>query len=327
MTTTTRWGILGTGNIAKQFARGLADTPDAVLEAVGSRTQESADTFAEQFSIPTRHASYEGLANDPEIDAIYVSTPHPFHKDNSILCLEAGKAVICEKPFTINAAEAEAVVQIARDQGVFLMEAMWSRYFPAMRQVKEWLDEGAIGDVRIVSADFGFRAGVNPEGRLFNPALGGGALLDVGIYVTSFASFVLGPNPTRIQSLANIGETGVDEQNTILLGYENGAMAMLTSAVRTSTPHEARIIGTDGTITIPTHFWKAEKAVLRAGDRVEEVEIKPTGNGYNYEAAEVGRCLNAGLLESPTMPLDETIALMKILDAIRADWGLTYPME
>ncbi|MFT7692526.1 MAG: dihydrodiol dehydrogenase / D-xylose 1-dehydrogenase (NADP), partial [Candidatus Latescibacterota bacterium] len=211
MTNTTRWGILGSGSIAKQFARGLADTPNAVLQSVGSRAQKSADAFADQFDIPTRHASYEALANDPEIDAIYVSTPHPFHKDNSILCLEAGKAVICEKPFAINAAEAEAVVQVARDQGVFLMEAMWSRYFPAMVKVKEWLDEGAIGDVRIVSADFGFRTGINPEGRLFNPALGGGALLDVGIYVTSFASFVLGPNPTRIQSLANIGETGVDE--------------------------------------------------------------------------------------------------------------------
>lgn len=327
MTHTTRWGILGSGNIAKQFARGLAETPDTVLQAVGSRAQKSADAFADQFDIPTRHASYEALANDREIDAIYVSTPHPFHKDNSILCLEAGKAVLCEKPFTINATEAEAVVQVARAKGVFLMEAMWSRYLPAMVKVKEWLDEGAIGDVRIVSADFGFRTGVNPAGRLFNPALGGGALLDVGIYVTSFASFVLGAHPTRIQSLANIGETGVDEQNTILLGYENGAMATLTSAVRTSTPHEARIIGTDGSITIPTHFWKAEKATLTAGDRVEEIDIKPTGNGYNYEAAEVGRCLNAGLLESPTMPLDETVALMKILDAIRADWGLTYPME
>ncbi len=327
MTHTTHWGILGTGNIAKQFARGLADTPDAVLQAVGSRSQESADGFADEFDVPTRHPSYQALANDPAIDAIYISTPHPYHKDNSILCLEAGKAVLCEKPFTINATEAQAVVDVARAKGVFLMEAMWSRYFPAMIKVREWLDEGAIGDVRLVSADFGFRAGVNAAGRLFNPALGGGALLDVGIYVTSFASFVLGPHPTRIQSLANIGETGVDEQNTILLGYENGAMATLTSAVRTSTLHEAHIVGTDGTISIPTHFWKAEKAVLKAGEREEEVNIKPMGNGYNYEAAEVGRCLNEGLLESPTMPLDETIALMKILDAIRADWGLKYPME
>ena len=228
MTNAIRWGILGTGSIAKQFARGLADTPDAVLQSVGSRTQDSADAFGEAFSVPTRHASYEALANDPEVDAIYVSTPHPFHKDNSILCLQAGKAVLCEKPFTINAAEAKAVVEVARARGVFLMEAMWSRFFPAMQQVKKWLDEKAIGEVRLVNADFGFRAGINPEGRLFNPALGGGALLDVGIYATSFASFVLGPHPTRIESMANIGETGVDEQNAVILGYDNGAMALLS---------------------------------------------------------------------------------------------------
>lgn len=141
MTTATRWGILGTGSIAKQFARGLADTPNAVLQSVGSRAQDSADAFGETFSIPARHASYEALANDPDVDAIYVSTPHPFHKDNSILCLRAGKAVLCEKPFTINAAEAKAVVEVAREHGVFLMEAMWSRFFPAMQQVKKWLDE------------------------------------------------------------------------------------------------------------------------------------------------------------------------------------------
>ncbi len=327
MTTAIRWGILGTGSIAKQFARGLSDTPDAVLQAVGSRTQESADVFGDAFSVPTRHASYEALANDPDVDAIYVSTPHPFHKDNSILCIEAGKAVLCEKPFTINAGEAEAVVQVARERGVFLMEAMWSRFLPAMQPVKQLLQENAIGEGRLVSAAIGFCAGGNPEGRLFNPALGGGALLDVGIYVTSFASFVLGPHPTRIESMAHIGETGVDEQNALILGYENGAMALLTSAVRTSTPHEATIIGTEGTIRIPAHFWKAGKASLKAGDREEEVEFDTQGNGYNYEAAEVGRCLREGLLESPTMPLDETVALMNILDAVRAEWGLTYPME
>ena len=201
------------------------------------------------------------------------------------------------------------------------------RFVPSDATLKKWLDEGAIGEVRLVNADFGFRAGINPEGRLFNPALGGGALLDVGIYATSFASFVLGPHPTRIESMAHIGETGVDEQNALILGYENGAMALLSSAIRTSTPHEATIVGTEGTIRIPTHFWRAAKASLKAGDREEEVEFDTQGNGYNYEAAEVGRCLREGLLESPTMPLDETIALMHVLDAVRAQWGLTYPME
>jgi len=207
------------------------------------------------------------------------------------------------------------------------MEAMWSRYLPVMQHVRKWLDDGTIGEVRWVSADFGFRANMNPQSRLFNRELGGGALLDVGIYVTSFASFVLGPRPNRIQTLANMGNTGVDEQNTLLLGYNNGAMAVLTSSVRTTTPHEARIVGTEGNISIQPPFYKAEKAILTIGDHVEEIELNITGNGYNYEAIEVGRCLNKGLLESSVMPLDETVAIMKILDEARAQWGFTYPTE
>ena len=184
MTEPIRWGILGPGSIAHKFAVGLQAIPAGELVAVGSRDQQRADAFADQYGAPNRHASYEALSTDPDIDAVYVATPHPFHQDNAILCLEAGKAVLCEKPFTINAAEAEAVV--ARANGVFLMEAMWSRYLPIMVQVRQWLDAGAIGEPLMVSADFGFRAGVNPAGRLFNPALGGGALLDIGIYVVSF---------------------------------------------------------------------------------------------------------------------------------------------
>ena len=322
-----RWGILGTGSIAKSFARGLQDTPNAYLTAVGSRTQESADMFGELFSVPVRCPSYQDLAELTEIDAIYISTPHPFHKDNAIMCLEAGKPVLCEKPFAINSLEAEIMVRTARDNGVFLMEAMWSRYLPVMQQVRKWLDQGAIGEVRWVSADFGFRANMDPQSRLFNPELGGGALLDVGIYVTSFASFVLGPHPDKIHALAKLGDTGVDEQNTLLLGYDNGSMAVLTSAVRTATPQEARIVGTEGTISIESPFYKAEKAILTAGDHVEEIELIISGNGYNYEAEEVGNCLNRGLLESSTMPLDETIAIMRVLDDARAQWGLTYPTE
>lgn len=323
----TRWGIMGTGSIAKSFARGLQDTPNAYLTAVGSRTQESADIFGERFSVPVRCPSYQDLAELTDIDAIYISTPHPFHKDNAIMCLEAGKPVLCEKPFAINSLEAEIMVRTARDNGVFLMEAMWSRYLPVMQQVRKWLDQGAIGEIRWVSADFGFRANMDPQSRLFNPELGGGALLDVGIYVTSFASFVLGPHPDKIHALAELGDTGVDEQNTLLLGYDNGSMAVLTSAVRTATPQEARIVGTEGIISIESPFYKAEKATLTAGDHVEEIELIISGNGYNYEAEEVGNCLNRGLLESSTMPLDETIAIMRVLDNARAQWGLTYPTE
>lgn len=324
---TLRWGILGTGNIAKQFARGLAVLPDAELAAVGSRAQDTADAFGDEFGAARRHASYEALAADAEVDAIYVATPHSLHRENTLLCLEHGKAVLCEKPFAINAAQARDMAAAARDRGLFLMEAMWTRFIPAVVQARKWLAEGAIGEPRLVAADFGFRAGANPKGRLFNPALGGGALLDVGIYTISMASMVLGPHPDRIETTATLGETGVDEQSAFILGYGGGELAVLYTAVRTSTPVEARILGTDGHITIHNPFFKAEKVTLQAGDRTEEVELPLTGNGYNYQAVEVMNCLRAGKTESETMPLDETLALMEIMDTIRSKWGLKYPME
>ena len=327
MTEPIRWGILGTGNIAHQFARGLADTADATLAAVGSRSAATADAFGDEFGIPRRHATYQDLASDDAIDAVYVSTPHPYHKDNSILLLEHGKAVLCEKPFTINAGEAKVVIDVARQRDVFLMEAMWTRYVPAVVRARKLINEGAIGDVRMVQADFGFRAGVNPEGRLFNPSLGGGALLDVGIYVSSFASMVLGPKPSEVVSTTQIGETGVDEQSAMLLKYPGGEIAVLSCAVRTGTAVEARIFGTDGPITFHSPFFKSAAITVKRGGDEERIELPLQGNGYNYEAAEVGRCLRADLRESDVMPLDETLALMELLDSIRAQWGLTYPME
>jgi len=322
-----RWGILGTGNIAHQFARGLADTPDATLVAVGSRSIDTANTFAVEFDIERRHPTYEELADDDGVDAVYVSTPHPFHRDNSILLLEHGKAVICEKPFTINAGDAKAVIDVARQRDVFLMEAMWTRYLPAVVRARELIAEGAIGDVRLVQADFGFRAGINPEGRLFNLALGGGALLDVGIYVISMASMILGPRPSRVASTTQIGETGVDEQSAFLLQYPGGELAVLSCAVRTGTAVEARIFGTEGSILLHGPFFKCGALTVKRGGEEEHIDLPLEGNGYNYEAAEVGRCLRAGLKESDVMPLDETLALMELMDSIRAQWGLSYPME
>ena len=327
MTEPIRWGILGTGNIAHQFARGLADTPDATLVAVGSRSIDTANTFADEFDIERRHPTYEELADDDGVDAVYVSTPHPFHRDNSILLLEHGKAVICEKPFTINAGDAKAVIDVARQRDVFLMEAMWTRYLPAVVRARELIAEGAIGDVRLVQADFGFRAGINPEGRLFNLALGGGALLDVGIYVISMASMILGPRPSRVASTTQIGETGVDEQSAFLLQYPGGELAVLSCAVRTGTAVEARVFGTEGSILLHGPFFKCGALTVKRGGEEEHIDLPLEGNGYNYEAAEVGRCLRAGLKESDVMPLDETLALMELMDSIRAQWGLSYPME
>ncbi len=327
MTEKIRWGILGTGNIAHQFGRGLTVVEDAELVAVGSRTQESADKFGDEFGVPRRHASYEALANDAGVDAIYISTPHPFHKANSILCLNAGKAVLCEKPFTINTREAEDVIAVAREKQLFLMEAMWTRFTPTMVKIRELVGQGAIGDVRMINADFGFRTGWNPAGRGLAPELGGGGLLDVGIYPISLASMLLG-KPAEIVSTAHIGETGVDEQSAVLFKYAGGQIAISTSAVRTTTPWEAWIMGTEGMIHIPRAWWMPQGFTLKANGKPDEwFDLPFTGNGYNYEAIEVGRCLRAGELESPVMSLAESVSIMQMMDAVRAQWGLVYPTE
>lgn len=322
-----RWGIIGTGNIAKLFAHGLSALPDAELVAVGSRSQASADTFGDQFAIPRRHASYQALAEDPGVDAIYIATPHPLHRENTLQALRAGKAVLTEKPFTINAQEAREVIQFARQQRLFLMEAMWTRFIPAMVRVRELLAQGVIGEPHMLTADFGFRTGFNPEGRLFNPQLGGGALLDVGVYCVSLASMIFG-KPERITSMAHLGETRVDERAAMILGYSGGQLALLSTAIRTNTPMEAIISGSEGQIRIPPLFWKPTHiSVTVHGKEQTEIDLPLVGNGYNYQAAEVARCLREGQTESPVMPLDETLSIVEMMDTIRSQWGLKYPME
>jgi predicted dehydrogenase len=322
-----RWGILGTGSIAIKFATGLTAVPEAELLAIGSRAQTTADALADQFNAPRRYASYEELAGDPDVDAIYVATPHSLHRENSILCLRAGKAVLCEKPFTINAAQAEDVISVARTEGRFLMEAMWTRFLPAIKRVREVVAQGAIGEVKIISADFGFRTPIDPQHRLFNPAMGGGALLDVGVYNLSLASMIFGP-PSRIESIAHLGETGVDEQAAMVLGYDAGQLAVLHTAVRTNTPQEAILMGTQGWIRLHTPWWRPDAFTIAvAGEAEETVHVPFEGNGYGYEAAEVMHCVRTGQLESVEMPLDETLRIMQTMDQIRAQWGLQYPME
>jgi predicted dehydrogenase len=323
-----RWGIIGTGGIAKKFATGLQSAPDAELVAVGSRSQESADKFANEFNIPTRHASYEALATDSNVDAVYIGTPHPYHKGNTLLCLQNYKNVLVEKPFTVNAQEAQEVIKFAREQGVFLMEAMWTRFFPAMVKLRDLIAGGAIGEVMLVQADFGFRMGtVRPEHRLFSPDFAGGALLDVGIYPISLASMIFGKQPTRIASMTNLGETGVDELSAVIFGYKHNRMAIASTAIQVNTPHEARISGTEGQIYMPDFWHPSELTLYRNGQPPQTFDLPFVGNGYNYEANEVAKCLSEGKLESDIMPLDESLGLMQTLDKIRAEWGLKYPME
>lgn len=319
-----KWGIIGTGSITKKFAADLANLPDAVPYAVGSRSQASADAFAKQFNMSKAYEGYDSLIADPDVDAIYIGTPHPFHKENTIACLEAGKPVLCEKPFAINSADAIEMVNKARETGVFLMEAMWTRFMPVQVKVQEWLKKGKIGDVLSLTCDFGFRTNFNPAGRLFNPELGGGALLDVGIYTVSYASMVFGQQPESIKADAFFGESGVDEQNAEIFTYPEGQQAILSSAVRIATEHRVRISGTEGSIVVP-NFWHATEATLtNAKGKTKTV----TGeSGYHFEAAEVAKCVKAGKLESKRMPLDETVEIMRTMDSIRAQIGLTYPME
>lgn len=320
-----RWGILGTGTIANTFATALASLDDARLQAVGSRTQASADAFGDAHQIPNRHASYEALAADPEVDAIYIATLNSLHQDNSILCLNHGKAVLCEKPFTINRVQAEAVLAVAREKNIFIMEAMWTRFIPALQQAMAWIDEGAIGEVRMVQANFGFRYDAAP---LFDPALGGGALLDVGIYPITLAHMAFRQAPTQIRSLPYLGRNGVDEQSAYLLGYDGGGLALLGSAIQTKTPYDGYIMGTDGMITLHDSFWNASRVSL---ERPEEApvtkEFPHHCNGYEYEAQEVHRCLRAGKLESDIMPHQTTLDILETMDNIRLQWGLRYPME
>lgn len=328
MSTAIRWGIIGTGNIAQQFARGLAVLNDASLVAVASRTKESADMFAHEYNVKYRHVGVKQLAANRHVDVVYVATPNPMHKDNTLECLKGGKAVLCEKPFCINASEATEMVEYAQEKGLFLMEAMWTLCFPAMVKVREIVNSGVLGDIRQVHANFSFRGDWVPEGITLNPAFGGGALLDVGVYPIALAQMVYQREPKRISSLAHIGETGVDEQSSVTLGYDNGALAVLTSAIRTETQQGAAIYGTDGYIRIPHMFWQPDRILVKTSVNQErEITFDRLGNGYNYEAAEVMRCLRTRSLESPMLPLYASVAIMGILDTIRAQWGLVYPME
>jgi len=323
-----RWGILGTGAIAQKFALGLSYVPEAELVAVGSRARRTAEAFADRWSIPHRHSSYEQLAEDPDVDVVYVATPHPMHKDNSMLCLRAGKAVLCEKPLTVNARQAREVIRCARENGAFLMEAMWTRFLPAIGRLREILQAGALGDVRMVKADFCFRARRDPKGRLLNPELAGGGLLDVGIYPVSFTSMVFGGPPAEVVSMAHIGETGVDEQAAMVLSYAGGRLAVLSCGIEASMPHEAYVLGTERWVRVHRPFWCTRALTLgRDADEQETIELPYEGNGYECEAAHVMECLCAGKLESDLMPLDESLSVIETLDRIRAQWGLRYPME
>lgn len=311
-----RWGIIGTGGIAQGFAADLRFSTSGTAVAVGSRAQHTADHFAGKFGIPHRHASYEALVADPEVDVVYVATPHPMHHAAAMLALRAGKPALVEKAFTMNAAEAKDLVAAARGAGLFLMEAMWTRFLPHTDRIRRLLAEGALGDLVTVTADHGQWFPRDPRHRLFAPELGGGALLDLGVYPVSFASMVLG-TPDRIVALVDAAFTGVDGQTSMLFGYAGGAQAILTCTTYAKTPTRATIAGTDARIEIDGPFMAPTSFTIvpRAGDRIR-VDDPHVGQGLWHEADEVAHCLREGLLESPLMPLDETVSIMQTMDAV-----------
>jgi predicted dehydrogenase len=326
MTAKVRWGILGTGKIAKVFATALKDPPDAQLAGVGSRNLASAEFFTREFG-GKAYASYEDLVNAPDVDLVYVGTPHPMHYENVRLALEAGKGVLCEKAFTVNRRQAEELVQLARDKNLFLMEAMWTRFLPALAEVRRIVDSGEIGTVRQVNADLGFKADVGPEHRLFNPVLGGGALLDLGIYPLSIAVALLGPVES-VLAHADFGPTGVDEQTGILLRHCGGGMSMCSCSLRARLPSELTIAGERGHVRMNTMFYRAQTVTVVRADGISRTVPTPyAGNGYVHEVAEAQRCWRAGLVESPGMTHADTLALMGVMDEVRRQIGLTYDAD
>lgn len=320
-----KWGIISTGHISDKFAGALAILPEAELAAVASRNQNSASQFAAKHQIPKAYSSYQELADDPDIDAIYIGTPHTFHLENSVMCMRKGKAVLCEKAFAMNEAEAREMVRVAREENVFLMEAMITRQVPLMHKVLAWIKEGRIGEPRMVRASRCARGEFKPGARQLNPELGGGSLLDVGVYVVSFAQMIFQKAPTEAVGLGHIGNWGSDEQGVAILKYDNGEIADLSFALRTAAVNEAYVFGTEGYIRVHEVFADPSKASLFINrEEVEAIDEPIIGNALNYEAEEVMRCLKLGLKESPKMPLDESIQIMKIMDKLRKPWGLVY---
>lgn len=324
---TIGWGILGTGGIAAAFTGDLVANGLNVV-AVGSRSQHSADAFAAEHGIGVAHASYEALCADPNVQAIYVSTPHPFHAANAMLALNAGKNVLVEKPFTVTAAEARDVTALAESLGLVVMEAMWTRWLPHMLRLREIIAAGSLGDVRTVLADHDQLLPSDPAHRINAPELGGGALLDLGIYPVSFAWDILG-KPTTIAAISTETATGVDRQTAILLGFDGGRQSVLHTALDTLGPSKAAVIGTAGRVEIdPVWYCPTGFTVFNGRDEVIERFDQPVvGRGMQYEAWELERRISEGVTAGTVLPPAETVGIMETLDEIRRQIGLRYPGE
>lgn len=319
-----RWGIAGPGRIADQEAADFGLVPDAELVAVGSRSADRANAFADRHHIPRRYGSYRALLADPEVDAVYITTPHPQHLAVARAAIGHGKAVLVEKAFTATAAGAEDLCRLARSRGVFAMEAMWTRFLPAYVTLRELIGSGAIGEVRQIQADLGVNRPYDPADRLYDPAQGGGAMLDLGVYLVSLVQHLLGV-PDQVMVTGALAPTGVDAEFGLLLGYDDGRAATLLGSIRNASPGAARIVGSQGWIELPPRFHHPDRLVLtRPGREPEVIHRPPLGHGYPHQFIEVGERLRAGATESPIMSLDDSVAVQRILDQACVQLGVRH---
>jgi predicted dehydrogenase len=324
-----RWGILGTGGIARAFAENLRLLPDAELAAVASRRLHSAEAFCAAVSVHGRtraYGSYAELVADPLVDVVYVATPHGLHHEHVLLALDAGKAVLCEKALTLTAREAEDLVAVARERRLFLMEAMWMRCNPVVRRLLQLAERGDLGQVRQIRADLGFLVDRPETDRLLAPELGGGALLDMGVYAVTFAHLFLG-DPDQVEAVAVMSPTGIDLNLSISLGWDSGAVASLSSTMTAHSPRTASVATDRGRIDLGEAFHHPTEARWTHDGEVDVIREELVGTGLGDEAIEVMRCLRGGETESPLVPLDDSLAIMRLMDRVRDRIGLRYPAE
>lgn len=324
-----RWGILGCGKIAAKFAGDLRLVKDAELVAIASRSAKKTDAFLKEHPVPFVFNTYEALVTSPDVDVIYIATPHGFHHEHALLCLQHKKAVLCEKAFALNTYQVQDMIDAAQKNNVFLMEAFWTKFLPQYQKVSTMIKAGDIGQMKLIQADFGFRADTPTPQRLYDPALGGGALLDIGIYPVFLATSLLG-RPVDVKAVMKPYTSGVDEQIAITLTFESGALAILSATFAADTPVEATLIGTEGYIRMTNRFHNATSnlELVKNKQAPETLEVyRETGYGYQFEARHVNTCLQKGLTESPVMRHADSLLLMETLDRIRKACGIKYDAD
>jgi len=328
-----RWGLISTANICKDFCKSvqLMLKDDQEIVAVASRSIDSANAFGDRFSVPKRYASYEELVKDPNVDVVYVGTPHTFHRDCVRLCLDNGKHVLCEKPTTVNAKHWEELVSFAKEKKLFLMEAMWMRYLPVFQKMESLIKEGAIGEVKYIHSQFGFEMTPDTNRRMYDPTLGGGALLDIGVYCLTFIYAILG-KPDRIVSMGDVVKGEYDFQTSVILGYPK-AQATVNTGLGAEYPSESIVVGTKGVIRVPHPFWCTAKIILNNEDI--PFPVPPADHKFvftnsillHHEAKYVHECLKKNLLDSQVHGQQDTLEVLKIMDTVRNQIGLKYPGE